>query len=236
MTDAPATDTASLWDDFIDIWTSPTTLFTRRTDGKWGHAMIFLVALGAVIFFGTMDATEPLRDAEMARSMAASSQQLTPEQVEAGRSIGGVMIGAFVIVGTPIILLMVAVSVWLSSKIIGGAINFAQGLTIACFAMFPRLLEGVTTAAQALVLDESALTGRFAVSFGPGRFFDPDTANAAFLALIGRLDLFTLWVTVLVMMGIKVIGKRPTDQAAMAAAIVWLLGALPTVIPALLQG
>ena len=42
MTDAPTPETTSIWDDFIDIWTSPTALFTRRTDGEWGHAMISL--------------------------------------------------------------------------------------------------------------------------------------------------------------------------------------------------
>jgi hypothetical protein len=31
-------------------------------------------------------------------------------------------------------------------------------------------------------------------------------------------------------------GKRSTDQAIMAGAIVWLLGALPTLLPALLRG
>jgi hypothetical protein len=118
----------------------------------------------------------------------------------------------------------------------GGAISFAQGLTIACFAEFPRLVESVSTAVQAMLMDESALTGRYSVSLGVGRFFDPDTANAALLGLVGRIDLFTLWITVLVTIGIKVVGKRSTDQALMAGAIVWLLGALPTVVPALFQG
>jgi len=236
MTDAPTPESPSIWDDFIDIWTSPTALFARRADGKWGHAMIFFVVLGAILFFGTRGATAPIFEAEMARGMAASSQQLTPEQLEAGRSVARVMTPIMVVIGGPILLLLLALGVWLATKLMGGAISFAQGLTIACFAEFPRLVEAVSTAVQAMLMEESALTGRYSVSLGVGRFFDPDTAHAALLALVGRIDIFTLWITVLVTIGIKVVGKRSTDQAVMAGAIVWLLGALPTVVPALFQG
>ena len=236
MTDAPTPESPSIWDDFIDIWTSPTAVFARRSDGKFAHAMVFFIALGAVLFFGTRGATAPIFEAEIARGMAASSQQMTPEQLEAGRSVARVMTPIMVVIGSPILLLMVGLAIWLGSRIMGGAISYAQGLTIACFAEFPRLVEAVSTAVQAMLMDESALKGRYSVSLGVARFFDPDAANAAMLALVGRIDIFTLWITVLVMIGVKVVGKRSTEQAVMAGTIVWLLGALPTVVPALFQG
>ncbi len=236
MTDAPTPETTSIWDDFIDIWTSPTAVFNRRSDGKFAPAMVFFIVLGAVLFFGTRGATAPIFEAEMTRGMAASSQEMTPEQIEAARGAAGIITSVAVVVGSPILLLLVGLSVWLGSKIMGGTISYAQGLTIACFAEFPRLVEAVSTAVQAMLMDESALTGRYSVSLGVARFFDPDAANAALLGLVGRIDLFTLWITVLVVIGIKVVGNRSTEQAVMAGAIVWLLGALPTVVPALFQG
>jgi hypothetical protein len=119
---------------------------------------------------------------------------------------------------------------------LGGPSVSPKALTIACFAAFPRLVEAITNAAQALMMDESALTGRSAVSLGVGRFFDPDATNAALMALLIRVDLYTLWITVMIAIGIKVMGKRSNEQAMMAGAIVWLLGALPTLLPALLRG
>ena len=60
--------------------------------------------------------------------------------------------------------------------------------------------------------------------------------SAAPGAGISRAIQICLWITVLIAIGIKVMGKRPTDQALIAGGIVWLLGAIPTVVPALLRG
>ncbi len=236
MTDATTSKAPSILDDVVDIWTSPTTVFTRRSDGKWGAAMLVLIVLSAILFFGTRGAMEPIFDAEMTRSMAASANQMTPEQLESAKRFGSIIMAGGVVVGTPIILLLLGFGVWIATKIVGGTISFAQGLTIGCFAAFPRLVEAITNAVQALMMDESALNGRHAVSLGVGRFFDPDATSAALMALLIRVDLYTLWITVLIAIGIKVMGKRPTDQALMAGGIVWLLGAIPTVVPALLRG
>ena len=40
------------------------------------------------------------------------------------------------------------------------------------------------------------------------------------------MDLFTIWVTVLLAIGLHVVGKIPKQQAAIAAAITWVVGAL----------
>jgi len=50
---------------------------------------------------------------------------------------------------------------------------------------------------------------------------------------VGRIDVFTIWVTVLVAIGLAVTGKISRGKAAIAAAIVWLVGALPTLASAL---
>jgi hypothetical protein len=55
---------------------------------------------------------------------------------------------------------------------------------------------------------------------------DPDTTNRALLGLMGRLDLFTLWTTVLIAIGIAVIGKVPRARAAIASGLVWLVPTL----------
>jgi hypothetical protein len=62
---------------------------------------------------------------------------------------------------------------------------------------------------------------------------DPDNASQVLIALAARVDLFTIWITVLLAIGLHVVGKIPKQQAAIVAAITWAVGALPAVFGAL---
>ena len=89
-------------------------------------------------------------------------------------------------------------------------------------------------AVQGIVLDTSAMTGRFQVSWGVGRFLDPDATSIGLLGILGRIDLFTIWMTILIGIGISVVGKVPRSQGMLAAAVIWVLGALPAVFQLLM--
>lgn len=222
-------------DDYLDVFVSPTALFTRRSDGKFGQALLVLVVLSAILFFATKSAMAPIFDAEMAKGMAGAlkaNPNMTPEQMERAKAIGAKFASVgfiFVLVVAPFLLGTV---IFLVSRVVGGAVGFAQGITIATFAWFPRLVEGVVNAVQALLMDESKLTSRLSVSLGLGRLMDPAT-NPYVLALAGRVDVFTIWVTALIAIGIKVIGKTSTGQAVAGALIIWLIGALPLLYQAM---
>ena len=225
----------SRWDDYLDVYVAPSRLFERRSDGKFGHAMLVFIIAAAVLYFATRTAMEPIMNAEFERGMAANPN-LTPEQMQAGRKFAGIAGGIFVLVGTPIMMLLLGGIIWLVSRILGKALSYSQGATIATFAMFPRLVESVVSAVQALLMDEQSLNSRYKVSLGLGRFFDQETANPVVLALLGRVDVFTIWVTLLIAIGIKVMGRASTGQAVLGAALVWLIGAIPMLIQALRGG
>ena len=227
--------TPSRWDDYLDVYVAPSRLFERRSDGKFGHAMLVFIIAAAVLYFATRTAMEPIMNAEFERGMAANPN-LTPEQMEAGRKFAGIAGGIFVLIGTPIMMLLLGGIIWIVSRILGKALSYSQGATIATFAMFPRLIESVVSAVQALLMDEQTLNSRYRVSLGLGRFFDQQTANPVMLALLGRIDVFTLWVTILIALGIKVMGRTSTGQAVVGAVLVWLVGSIPVLLQALRGG
>ncbi|MDB4872113.1 MAG: Yip1 protein, partial [Gemmatimonadales bacterium] len=70
----------------------------------------------------------------------------------------------------------------------------------------------------------------------PARFMDPDQASPVLLALLSRVDPFVIWITVLLAIGLHVVGEIPKQQAYISAAIVWVVGALPAVFGALRGG
>jgi hypothetical protein len=85
-------------------------------------------------------------------------------------------------------------------------------------------------------MSPDSLTSVNSVSLSLARFMDPDHASAVLIALASRVDVFTIWVTVLLAIGLHVVGKIPKQQAAIAAAITWVVGALPAVFGALRGG
>src|ERR1700675_1094952 len=88
--DAGPTSKASLWEDFVDIFYTPSSVFARRADGKFGMALLLFVAVGTVLVFLTKNATQPIMDAEFARQGAAAMRKnpsLTAEQMASGRGM-----------------------------------------------------------------------------------------------------------------------------------------------------
>ena len=49
---------------------------------------------------------------------------------------------------------------------------------------------------------------------GVGRFLDPDTVSPLLLAVVARIDLITIWITILVAIGLCVTGRIPMRRAA----------------------
>ena len=235
MSETPGTTPAGKAEDFIDVFVSPAELFRRRADAKFGLALLVLVAATALLYFATKGAMQPLYEAEFARNMPSGN--LTPEQQQAAQRMAGVFGAIGVIVITPIAVFILGLVILLVGRAMGGGapLFFAPGANIATFSAFPRLLGFVAGGIQALVMDEAGLTSMSKVSLGLARFFDPETTGAAMMAFGMRVELFTIWATVLIAVGLREIGRIPGGQAAGAALVIWLLGAIPTVVPALMR-
>ncbi|MGQ0702809.1 MAG: YIP1 family protein [Gemmatimonadales bacterium] len=234
MSEKPAKP-AGIWDDFLDVFIAPSKVFDRRSDAKFGVALLVLTVLFAVLFFATRSLLQPVWEAEITRQLAANPN-MTPEQMEAARRIGGTFAAISAVVGMPISVLVLGLVIWIAGRPVGARISYAQGATIATFAYFPKLIGQVVAAILAALTDEAALTSIYKVTLGIGRFLDPQQAGPAVMGLLGRIEVFTLWVTILIGMGLKRMGKITTSQAALGAAIIWLVGALPSLLGGLMGG
>ncbi len=226
---------ASLLDDFMDIFYAPSSVFARRASSNvWIPLLIITVLLG-VIFIANRDLIDPIMEAEFARAMAknSSAARMTPEQVEAARKFSGMFATAGAFVGTPIVLLFLGIVIWIVGKFFDAKQTLNAALIVATFSYVPRVVEGIVNRVQGLIIDPSSLNSRYSLTLGVGRFLDPDTTSPILLGLAGRIDVFTIWITVLIAIGLAVTGKISRGRAAIAAAIVWLVGALPTLATSL---
>ena len=234
---APAeTSQPSIWEDFIDIFYAPSAVFRRREHGSVFIPLLVVTFLTGAVFYLNSGALQPIFDAEFDRQMAAAMRdnpKITPEVVENLRGFASRIgqIGIFILL--PIGILCVGVVTWLAGKLVDAKESLLTALVVSAYAFTPRALEAVIHGLQALFLDPTQFDGRFRITFGPGRFLDPDTVSPLLLAVVGRLDLFTLWITVLIAIGLSVTGRIPMRRAAIAAAIVWVVGGLPLILQAI---
>ncbi len=231
-----STAPASWWEDYIDIVYAPSQVFERRERSGFGIPMLVVTILIALIAFANSGVMQPIMDAEFARATAVqlrNNPQVTAEMMEKGRGFGEAIAKYGAVVFVPVGIFLTGLVLWLCGKVFDAKQTLAAAITVSAFSFVPRVLEGVLSGVQGLILDPSTLNGRFKLSLGLGRFLDPDTASPVLLALLGRVDVFTIWVTVLLAIGLSVTGRIPRSRAAMAGVLVWIAGAIPQLMGAL---
>jgi len=233
VTAAPKT---SFWEDVIDIFVSPAEVFRRRQNTSVWPPMLFVALSIAVIFFATFNTLEPIFDAEFSRrtaKMMAQNPALTPEMLEKMRGVQtGVAKYGLSIVMIVTMFVLGCVS-WLVGKMFDSKQTFNAALVVAAWAYMPRILGALINAIQGLLMDPAKMTSILAISLSPARFMDPEATNPILYQMVGRLDLITIWVTVLLAIGLVVTGKVTKGRAAIFGVIMWIVGSLPQIQQAL---
>lgn len=237
----PTAEKTSFLDDLIEFLPAPSKVYARLAN-KGSFAIFALVTLLIVgFYFANRGAMQSIFDGEYNRQMAEVMRQnpnMTQEQLAAGRGFAEMAQNFGIVIGIPIVLLCIGIGAWLTGKIFGAQLSFGQAFMIGCWGYLPRVVESLVVTIQGLVLDVSSLTGRFQLTVGVGRFLDPDM-DAGVLALLGRVDLFTIWVCVLIAIGITVVGKLSRDKIIPVALVSWGFGALPalwTLVMGMMRG
>jgi hypothetical protein len=227
---------ASQWEDFVDIFYAPREVFARRSEGgRWGLPLLLITLLMLVLYYASQSVLGPLMEAEFARAMEANPS-VSAEQMEQMREMAGTFGLLGFAVGYPFSIIFAGLVLWAIGKLFDSVATVGGALLIATYAQFPRLPQQGLSLIQGLVMDVGSMESIYAVSFSPARFLDPDVVSAAMLGVAGRFDLFVLWSTVLLAIGLNVVGRVPKAQAYFAAALVWGLGAVPVLVGSLAGG
>jgi hypothetical protein len=225
----------SFWEDLVDIYFAPVGVFRRWEKKSFWPPLLFVVIAMSVISFFTFNTLAPAIEADMDRvvnqQMAKSGQKPTAAQQEAmgkmrdrmetfGRYVTAIPLFFFIFV--------LGLGVWLLGKMpgINATQSFGAAMVVAAWANMPRVLGAVLSGVQGLTMDISSMNTIQAVTLGPVRFFDPDTTNPLLYQLLTRFDVMTIWVTILLAVGLRVTGKVTKGQAAAFGVLIWFVGSL----------
>lgn len=222
-------------DDYVDIYLSPSEVFERRRDGRFGQALIVLIIASVIVYYIFLPAGRAIMQAQMAEQMAEN-----PDAAAAMQSFSGTMQlvgGIFVPIGISLMVVIFGALLKGLAAIFKIPITFKQALVITTFSGFITLLSQIAGSISIMLANrDNVVEVPRDMSFGVARFLDPDAVPAVAIAMLGLLDIFAIWTAVIVAIGLMVIGRAGKGEAIAAAAILWLVSAVPGVIGALMGG
>lgn len=227
---------SSFWEDVIDIFFQPAQVFRRRENRSVWPPMLFVALSIGIIFFATFNTLQPMFDAEFQRSaakMMEKNPQLTQEAMDKMRGFGEATTRYGIGIVMLVTMFILGVLTWLLGRVVGSKQTFHAALVVAAWAYMPRIIGAVIGGVQGLLMDPANLTSQFSISLSPARFMDADTANPLLLQLVGRLDLITIWVTVLLAIGVYVTGKVTKERAVIFGVLIFIVGSVPALRQAL---
>jgi hypothetical protein len=228
---------ASLWEDFIDIIVAPASVFRRRERASWLIPLLIVTIAVVVISFASRGVMQPVMDAEFERVADGmrKNPQITEEMIDRARSVSAFFTTWGPLIFIPLSIVVVGFMTWLVAKLVDSRQTLHAALVVAAYSFVPRVVQFILNAVQGLVLSPDKLNGVVKLSFSPARFLDPSTANPVLVQVLNRFDLFTIWVTVLLAIGVYVTGRVSKSQAAIAGVLFWIVGAIPAILGALRQ-
>jgi len=229
---------ASVAEDLVDVFYAPSAVFERRRQSSPWPQIIIVSVLFATAAYISLSPLAPVVDAELQRQMAratAANANLTAEQMATAQSFGRVSMLAGSVLGAPIAILVVGLVLWMVGKLFGAEQPLRASFLVVALSFMPRILETLLGALQAFVVDVNAIPSIWAASLTPARFAGADTPESMVM-LLSRFGPFLIWAYGILAIGLAVTGRISKGKAAAAAAIVWVLGTLAQVLPAMMRG
>jgi len=213
----------------IGVLFSPDATFAsiaRRPD--WVVPLVLIVVLALVngiLVAPHIDFGAPAREA------MAQNKNMTQEQMDRAERMSvsiGKLAKFIAPVVTILLLIIVAGALLLSIRLMGGEGDFKQAFSVTCYAWLPNVLESI--------LLTIVILAKGATGLNPQAFPTLLRSNLAFLvdmkaqpmafALLSSLNLFSIWVIVLLIIGFSYVGRISKAKAAVVVISLWVVTVL----------
>ena len=222
---ASATPRASFVEDFIDIFYAPSAVFERRrTASPWPAILVVtgLMMVASYIFFTLLG---PAFERDMLRAVGGAPAEQRAAVL--GFARWSTIFGA--VVAVPVSVLVLGFVLWLAGKLFDAEQPLRAAFLVVAFSWMPRVLESILAALQAFVMDVNTLPSLAATSLSPARLVDT-VEHPALAQVLARFGPFVIWSYVIIAIGLRVTGRIGGAKAAVAAAIVWVVGTVPVLL------
>ncbi|HXA17812.1 MAG TPA: Yip1 family protein [Thermoanaerobaculia bacterium] len=223
----------------IGVLFSPDATFAsiaKRPD--WVVVLLLIVVLAlanGLLTSSRIDFGAPAREA------MAQNKNLSQEQIDRAEriSVGMGKVAKFIApVIAVIALLIVAGAILVAVRLAGGEGDFKQAFAVTCYAWIPNLIQGVVLTIIIFAKGATAINPQSLATMvrsSPAFLVDMKSQPMAF-ALLSSLDLFTIWVVVLLIIGFAYVARVSKAKSGSVVVSLWIVTILLfKLLPAALQ-
>ena len=219
----------------IGVLFSPNETFAsiaRQPDWVVPLSLILVVALvSGIVFAQRVDFGAPIRDA------MEQNKNVSPEQVERAVRIGGAVAKVFAYcapVVSIIFLLIIAGVLLLAFRVLGGEGDFRQALSVTSYSWMPGLIKSIII--TAIVASRGVSAADLAnVLRSNLAFLVSMKQNPLLFTLLAKLDVFTIWLLALLVIGFSFVSKFSKAKSAAVVVSLWVVATLLSLIGPAIQ-
>jgi len=140
-------------------------------------------------------------------------------------------VGAYVgvILGIPIVdLIWAGLLLGIVKGIMGAQVRYKQAFAVVAWAGLPGIISTILAIIVMFLKNPDDFNLQNPLVFNPGALMDPLTSSKFTYSLASSLDLFTIWVLVLIGIGLKAAGGKTISAGGAMTAVflpwmVWIL-------------
>lgn len=228
-----------VFEDLLESLWAPGTVGARARNRGIAKYLIILTVICCIVAFATKGLIQPWLDGTFDLSIAqaaAKGKPMPDNAIEAGRKFSGVGYLVSAVFMAPFAALFSGASLWIAGKIVKAPLAFGQAALIALLGFVPRIVSFIVSGVEGALMDSSNAVSLYDLSIGPARFMDAKTVSPAIMALVGGLDLFSIWQLVIYAAAVATVARVQRSTGIVAAVVAWAIGAVLSLLPAVLAG
>lgn len=162
-----------------------------------------------------------------------------PAEEPTGSSAMDILKTVGTIVSQPLTWLLWGGALYLASVFLGRSSGFKPMFQLAVWAWLPYAVRGLVQTVYIWITGQEIINKGFAgyvIDNSTSQIITPGPEKLALASILGRIDVFMVWNLALLVIGLMAFTKLPRRKAITAIAVIWLVFALLSVVPAILGG
>lgn len=220
---APQEKPSNPFSRIVGVLFSPSQTFAdiaRKPD--WVVPLLLLLVVSYISVFtitGKVDFNSAYREQMEAQHMPADQQERAMRFASAiGKSV--MYVAPFLGIGG---LVVAAALMFLGLRMVGGQLTFLQALSVTAYAWMPHVLAGIIGIVVGMTRKTIGVEELQTLVHSNPAFLVHMKTNPMLFNFLSSLDLFTVWVIVLLTIGLAIAGKVSKAKSFAVVFTLWAL-------------